>query len=78
MLKNWNNDIFFPCVIFKIERARLAKEKQLREEAQRDREEMRQRIADMEEQVKSSQEALVIVFLDLVDNINQTKVKTRN
>ena len=48
-----------PVVVFQLERARLAKEKQLREEAMRDKEELERKFAHLQEEVRLSHEALV-------------------
>ena len=48
-----------PCLLFQMERARLAREKQMREELQREKDEMEQKMADLQEQVRLSQDALV-------------------
>ena len=45
-----------------MERARLAKEKQLREQAQREKEELERKMMDLQEQVRASQDALVSVM----------------
>ena len=46
-------------VLLQAERARLAREKQMKEEAQREREEMERKMMELQEQVRLGQEALV-------------------
>ncbi len=51
--------MFTEYSICQMERAKLAREQQLREESQRDKEEMERKMADLQEQMRVAQDALV-------------------
>ena len=61
----------FLCLFSQLERARLAKERQMREEAQIEKDEMERKMRELEESCLQSQEALVSKYTPCIYNINR-------
>ena len=55
-----------------MERTRSAKEKQMREEAVPEKEEMERQYAQLQKDIQASQDALVCIFDNCVPNISHT------